>query len=414
MTRLPSSSSSSSYQDRNNTGVVLLLEQRYNEAAACFLEAVKYVNERSEYYSEYQTLSAQHQLQPQQPQHNSLYEYQHSNTNMARCPFRLLYCVLSKDAEDKHITTTAPTPGTIGPQDQAEEDISLSSNETTFMFRNPIVVSERRSSSSSSNRNSSSRNTLPPPSSHHTNSAFEFHKEACAQLSSATVYNIALTYHLAAMNPDLKGKNSTTTANLLSSSSTQGNDDVREDPQQQQERSMKRQRTNSNSVSSSRNTVSTRRRPDTHDQHRTKMLLRHALRYYEVSYTILIHEEDVLLSHAMVLLNNMGHVYRLLEDELSATIQFRRLLSLMLYIQQTAGLSSSPFTTTTATSSSSSTSTPASSSSLRQQIGEWDRFLDNVLEYMIEDTTNSVAGVTSTTSSSRRRPQRPASAATAA
>merc|ERR1719253_1472832 len=99
------------------------------------------------------------------------------------------------------------------------------------------------------------------------------------------------------------------------------------------------------------------------------MLLRHALMYYEVSYTILIHEEDVLLSHAMVLLNNMGHVSRLLEDEPAATVQFRRLLSLMLYIQQTSWLSSAPVTTTPA--SSSSTSTPASSSSsLRQQIGE--------------------------------------------
>jgi len=50
------------YTNQNNLGVMLLRDKRYSEAAVCFCEAVKYVNERSEYQQQQQQQQQQHHI----------------------------------------------------------------------------------------------------------------------------------------------------------------------------------------------------------------------------------------------------------------------------------------------------------------------------------------------------------------
>mmetsp|Transcript_46649 Transcript_46649/g.113673 ORF Transcript_46649/g.113673 Transcript_46649/m.113673 type:complete len:331 (+) Transcript_46649:817-1809(+) len=63
-------------------------------------------------------------------------------------------------------------------------------------------------------------------------------------------------------------------------------------------------------------------------------VLQHALAHYEAAYRILISENRVLVSQAMVILNNIGHIHRLMNDEDRARACFQYLLTTMIYVQQ--------------------------------------------------------------------------------
>mmetsp|Transcript_46647 Transcript_46647/g.113666 ORF Transcript_46647/g.113666 Transcript_46647/m.113666 type:complete len:330 (+) Transcript_46647:817-1806(+) len=63
-------------------------------------------------------------------------------------------------------------------------------------------------------------------------------------------------------------------------------------------------------------------------------VLQCALAHYEAAYRILICENRVLVSQAMVILNNIGHIHRLMNDEDRARACFQYLLTTMIYVQQ--------------------------------------------------------------------------------
>ena len=63
-------------------------------------------------------------------------------------------------------------------------------------------------------------------------------------------------------------------------------------------------------------------------------VLKHALVHYDAAYRILISESRVLVSQAMVILNNIGHIHRLLNDQDRARACFQCLLTTMIYVQQ--------------------------------------------------------------------------------
>ena len=87
-----------------------------------------------------------------------------------------------------------------------------------------------------------------------------------------------------------------------------------------------------------------------------RMLLGQALAYYQIAYRILVSEQRVLVSQAMVILNNIGHIHRLLGKEGNAKKCFQRLLTTMLYLQQAGD---------------------------HDQIIHWDSFLNNVMDVII-------------------------------
>ena len=64
-------------------------------------------------------------------------------------------------------------------------------------------------------------------------------------------------------------------------------------------------------------------------------VLQQALAHYEVAYRILISDARVLVSQAMVILNNIGHIHRLMRNEDKARTCFQYLLTTMIYVQQT-------------------------------------------------------------------------------
>jgi hypothetical protein len=81
-----------------------------------------------------------------------------------------------------------------------------------------------------------------------------------------------------------------------------------------------------------------------------------ALAYYEMAYRILVSEQDVLASQAMVILNNVGHIHRLSGDQEGAKKCFQYLLSTMVYLQETGNAG---------------------------QIHHWEFFFSNVVELIL-------------------------------
>jgi tetratricopeptide (TPR) repeat protein len=84
--------------------------------------------------------------------------------------------------------------------------------------------------------------------------------------------------------------------------------------------------------------------------------LEQALSYYALSYKMLLNERDVVVSQAMVILNNIGHIHRLLNNEEGAKNCFQYLLTTMLFVQQ---------------------------SGESDRIQNWDSFLSNVMHLMV-------------------------------
>lgn len=82
-------------------------------------------------------------------------------------------------------------------------------------------------------------------------------------------------------------------------------------------------------------------------------ILQQALVHYEIAYRILISDPRVLVSQAMVILNNIGHIHRLMHNEDRARACFQYLLTTMIYVQQRGD---------------------------SQQIPHWESFFSNVVD----------------------------------
>jgi tetratricopeptide (TPR) repeat protein len=85
--------------------------------------------------------------------------------------------------------------------------------------------------------------------------------------------------------------------------------------------------------------------------------LKQALSYYELSYKMLLDEQHVVVSQAMIILNNIGQIHRLLQNEEGAKNCFQYLLTTMMFVQQTGEAS---------------------------RIQNWDSFLSNVLDLIVQ------------------------------
>jgi hypothetical protein len=107
---------------------------------------------------------------------------------------------------------------------------------------------------------------------------------------------------------------------------------------------------NNNSPIAGKNTITTTTNTVDH------VVLSQALEYYEIAYRILMSEQRVLVSHAMAILNNIGHIHRLMGSEENARRCFQRLLTTMIYLNQTGD---------------------------SHQISHWDSFLTNVIDLMV-------------------------------
>lgn len=92
--------------------------------------------------------------------------------------------------------------------------------------------------------------------------------------------------------------------------------------------------------------------------------LEQALSYYALSYKMLLNERDVVVSQAMVILNNIGHIHRLLNNEEGAQNCFRYLLTTMLFVQQ---------------------------SGEAERIQDWDSFMSNVMHLMVDSRQPAAA-----------------------
>jgi len=363
----------------------------------------------------------------------------------------------------------------------SSSDVDSSNNnnnkrEGTYVFRNPIVVVERDPAPTIGNNcfcqyplirtfvpndiemvgNTSSNSTTSPtitsttstsitaPSSTETprtaaaTTSTTIDKENCVKLSLVSVYNIALTYHLAALdsssshrqtNRETNNKSLETTTNKVNdndavaamkmnaknrgrtaadeagttSSSTSSTPDTSKyayfahpPPKRQRVencRDVKSNNTvghitstniinNTGTNNSNSNTSMTPygecaspyhkniRSETLNNTHKNSsgtsnndssstidhVLLRQSLAYYEIAYRMLVSEQNVLISQAMVILNNIGHVHRLMGSEENARACFQRLLTIMMYLQQTGEF---------------------------RQIGHWDSFLTNVIDLIV-------------------------------
>jgi hypothetical protein len=176
-----------------------------------------------------------------------------------------LQLATSKSPSNRLEIASLAASGLIRDDSQAFS-VPINSHQDLFVFRNPILVSEDLE-------------------------VQEFHYHLCVQLSVVAHSNLALSYHLSALEI----------------------------------RSVKH--------------------------------LVQALVYYELSYNLLLREHEVVVSQAMIILNNIGHIHRVLENEEGARNCFQYLLTTMLFVQQ---------------------------SGQSDRIQNWDSFLSNVMDLMVE------------------------------
>ncbi len=438
------------YAAQNNLGVIRLREKRYLDAANCFCQAVKCVNE--------------HRM----PDHNCPYanDMLRNDTNTGGASFQNYHgtsqqSLSNTESSEGHFTgssgTSSATELRSSPTDRIDSFYLLldqygNSNDDfkecdceachgkcsaerlpqdtnpdqtqkqqqqqdTYMFRNPIIVSKRGVRPTTLLRRTT--NT----------SACFIDKETSSKLSLISVYNMALTYHLAAIDKDNQNKHGryqdddddeeeeakesnhyhTSKEHNHVQHSTPVNSNS-EDPHHlrktrveleescEYSRPAKRQRRDSlcnkctstlycprhASVPESTTTTSTSssshstRNPDSpirnnstttstsnnnknnnsEDSTVDTVLLGQALSYYQIAYRILVSEQRVLVSQTMVILNNIGHIHRLMGNERTARKCFRRLLTTMIYLQQSSGHA-------------------------HELISHWDSFLTNVLDLIV-------------------------------
>jgi len=427
------------YTRQNNLGVIRLREKRYLDAANCFCQAVKYVNERSMYNcaSHVNTPTSSNGDLPCNPTEDACYDAHHwqnaSNTSLPMSEsdehdsfsdsFSIgsssvgseaselesshsekidsFYLLLEEDALD-NVSSNDSTSDfhqrapqnarNNGCKQQCDEDTPPSTSsssrcrnvtsahsqeEETYVFRNPIIVFERGQELI--------RNLLPTSAiSNNTSTSVvtKINKETCAKLSLISVYNMALTYHLAAMDKD---------SNTVATKTKKRNclDVVTVNPDSIRPRSGKRQKQSNRSSESNTSTTTTMTpfgecnlqyhndggcsdcSPSKTTKSATKsvppnpmscpaavdrVLLGQALAYYEIAYRILVSEHQVLVSQAMVILNNIGHIHRIMGNEDNSKKCFQRLLTTMVYLQQTGDST---------------------------QISHWDSFLTNVMDLIV-------------------------------
>ena len=494
---------------QNNTGVMLLREKRYHDAANCFCQAVKFVNERSMYYC------SQH-ADPKNCKHicHNSSSNRNNNENNASC------CQICNDSEMRQRQSSSPLQTSTESSSNNEGDLPItgtsSSDESEWGFRSSptnnaiesfyLLLDKDIGGSGSGSNFSTCRSyannhdgclhnacneqcqkqcdhdddTKETNYHHSLDDSIPEHKEAymfgnpivvskrgiystmtrsrtidkatCARLSLISVYNMALTYHLAALDSNsakdcsssinrvtesninrnrlinrAKRKNSnedvTTTMNLntaiapspfataampsSSSSSTThptkkqkvnhcptnttitpfgecetpyGNRADLQKPNPVEKRTMDSigNTTPNDTPQLSHVAAPTTPKPASNDIPETKnsnnsctasvdqALLSQALAYYQIAYRILVSDQRVLVSQAMVILNNIGHIYRLMGKEENAKNFFQRLLTTMAYVQQTGNY---------------------------EQISHWDSFLTNVIDLIVspEDSHKNFA-----------------------
>jgi tetratricopeptide (TPR) repeat protein len=477
------------YSTHNNTGVMLLREKRYLDAANCFCHAVKYVNERSMYNCPSNDDSSPgYDLRPNchddrrqsqsttptptptlsneidfldndassvdssaSPSEETDAELDSSLSNQIDSFYLLL------DEENGDNNSTDGDGSTLGSllsrtNDRFQRRSSMSSvdststisSQDTYVFPNPIIVSKRGMDATTASRNlvtpettndvvvspsdSASNGSTPSPSEPSPpvseipiprtdpNATTTIGKEACAKLSLISVYNMALTYHLAALDNENdnegvaeiegnltrleKKQNRTSTDDVLtvnpdSSSCPRTAHVPPGSSSYEYTRPTKRQRVAGNCCDESKagsahpatavtTTVTpfgecdtqyegrdgpSEPNPATHNSATSstfetnnsdpavdRVLLGQALNYYEIAYRILMSEQRVLVSQAMVILNNIGHIHRLMGQEEKAKRCFQRLLTTMVYLQQTGDW---------------------------HQISHWNSFLTNVIDLIV-------------------------------
>ncbi len=452
------------YAAQNNLGVIRLREKRYLDAANCFCQAVKYVNEHRSMDSvspdnythgdnnnnnnilhnhNNSNSSSSSNNNNSSSQTNSI-QYHHDVQNQTLSPMESsdgyvsgsdetpssssssseridsFYLLLDQDAEGSNDYSTqqqgcscdacqegcADNPKTNNNTDASVSD-SLEAPNETYVFRNPIIVSKRGVRPTTLAR--PANNNPPRP----------IDQETCSKLSLISVYNMALTYHLAALDKDNQNQPSecefecncddnplSTTPNdeARSSSVTANNSDAAPSssglrktrvldgaddstssssssssceytrPKKKQRRvslcnkgvthHCTRHTSVPSSIASTNSAPTNSGTPENpipcnqnnNDTNVDTVLLGQALSYYQIAYRILVSKERVLVSQTMVILNNIGHIHRLMGNEATAQTCFRRLLTTMIYLQQQSG---------------------------HQQIRHWDSFLGNVIDLIV-------------------------------
>lgn len=435
------------YTAQNNLGVMLLREKRYLDAANCFCQAVKYINERSMYNcpknddcqssdclrcNQNDACHDHHQSQssPTPTLWSEIDIDSLSETSSVEADVELrtstsnriesFYLLLDEDngnsSNDSNYATSNNSCSTRSEGKCDVQSSSLSSSDSnnissntsqhdgTFIFRNPIIVYKqgdtrrhflRPMTSSSASNNAANGSTTATVDNDTT-----IDKESCAKLSLVSVYNMALTYHLAALDNDQNGGTDTGNRNCLDNKVDQKDNDVvamnsnssnslrtahvpDSSSTYDYTRPTKRQRLcdcNALSVATTRSPFGECNNPY-HDRNSSSkvdsaadtttdssinntfnnntvdhVLLSQALAYYEIAYRILVSEQRVLVSQAMVILNNIGHIHRLMGKEEDAKQCFQRLLTTMVYLQQTGA---------------------------SHQISHWDSFLKNVIDLIV-------------------------------
>jgi len=211
-----------------NLGVVLIRQKRFNEALGCFREAIQCINCKI--------------LGP-------------SSVKAKNTPSTLQAFYLLLDGGNCPIYTASFLP-------------TLNEEGGLFVFGNPIVLTHPEG-----------RDFKNDPIS----------TEEYGRLSLVILYNMALTYHLFALEVQNINRHDG------------GQSHCAPDPQ-------------------------------------VTELLNQALIHYEMAYRILVSEKDVLASQAMVILNNVGHVHHLSGNKSRSRKCFEYLLSTMIYLRETGNV----------------------------------------------------------------------------
>ena len=75
------------------------------------------------------------------------------------------------------------------------------------------------------------------------------------------------------------------------------------------------------------------------DKYDRRKLLEKALSCYEIVYNTLTHEDVIVLTEVMILLNNVAHVHLLLQNDAGAKVCFRHLLNTMVFVLESGNSS---------------------------------------------------------------------------
>ena len=215
----------------SNLGVLVLRQKRFDDAISCFRAVIEHINQKV-------LAGAPADSKPC------------SSENVLQA-FYFLLDGTNFPVKDPTSLPTLPRKG------DPSQDI--------YVFGNPIVISETQGK---------------------VNADAPVRSDEWLRVSQVCLYNLAVTYHLAALERQ----------EFLSQHTP--SIDHRADPSMEE-------------------------------------LMNLALSYYEMTYRVLLGEKDVLASQAMVILNNVGHIHKLKGNEEGSKKCFQYLLSTMMYLQET-------------------------------------------------------------------------------